>query len=140
MTHPLPSDPEEAATLGTKLGIESVAESAEKTILRMPVAGNTQPTGILHGGATAALCEEAASRAAGVHAAEVGRSNGTNMVAVGTSLAVTHLRPAKSDEITATATAQHLGRRTTVHEVKVRDSAGSLVSAALMTNQIVELP
>jgi len=44
-------------TLGEKMGIEFTEVSAQRVVGRMPVAGNTQPFGLLHGGASVVLAE-----------------------------------------------------------------------------------
>ena len=72
-------------TLVERMGIEITQASAEQVEGRMPVAGNTQPAGLLHGGASAALAETLASIAATTHAGP-GRS------AVGVDLNATHHR------------------------------------------------
>ncbi len=121
----------EKNALGDKLGIVALELTAEHAVFTMPVEGNTQVAGVLHGGATAALCENAASRAANVYAREKGA------VAMGTELSISHVRPGLSGLVTATATAEHLGRTRTVHRVTVKDERGRLVSTALVTNMIV---
>lgn len=118
--------------LAQRLGIHATADDSSGTVFTMPVEGNTQVRGVLHGGATAALCEHAASRSANAHAATLGK------FAVGTELTVSHLRPASSGSVTATASALHLGRTRTVHRVEVRDDEGQLTSIALVTNLLLE--
>lgn len=149
--------------LGRRLGMRYLTLGAEKTIVSMPVAGNTQVFGVLHGGATAALCETAASAAALLHARtlsvpgrkenkdeETGRkeaqppdslptsSTVEEIIAVGTEMSISHLRPATGAEVIATATAEHLGRTRTVHAVRVNDERGRLIATALVTNALVE--
>ena len=53
-----------ADTLMSRLGIRLISASAQSTLAEMPIAGNTQPHGLLHGGASAALAETVASHAA----------------------------------------------------------------------------
>ena len=48
-------------TLIRRLGIEVLEAGPDRVVARMPVAGNVQPFGLLHGGATAALCETVGS-------------------------------------------------------------------------------
>lgn len=108
--------------------------SAVRTEVSMPVAGNTQPYGILHGGATAALAETAASFAANEHA----RTFGT--VAVGTNLSVAHLKAVRTGQVSAIATADHLGKTSTVHTVRVEDEEGRLIATASVTNRLLKLP
>ncbi|MBO3725754.1 PaaI family thioesterase [Actinomyces bowdenii] len=108
---------EEEGTLMETLGMEVLQRDADLTQVRMPVEGARQVVGILHGGATAALIETAASVAAR-EAAPAGA------VPVGAELTVSHLRPAEEGWVTAVATPVHRGRRTAVYEVSVSDEKG----------------
>lgn len=123
------------APMSQRLGMELLPPSAEKTVIRMPVAGNTQVIGILHGGGTAALCETAASVAANQYARQL---PGGPWAAVGSDISVSHLRPATEGFVTATAKSLHLGRRSTVHRVTVRDDQGRKVATGTVRNMIVE--
>src|SRR5262245_47324506 len=60
--------PDSAHTLIGRIELEWLEAGAERVVARIPVEGNTQPFGILHGGATAALCETVASFGAGLRA------------------------------------------------------------------------
>lgn len=112
-----------------------LVHSSSRTLVSMPVEGNTQSAGILHGGASAALAETAASFAAQIHAREVhGRDRG---FAVGTELSISHIRPMRSGTVTAQAIAVHLGSSSTVHLVELRAEDGRLVSSARVTNRIL---
>ncbi len=90
--------------------------------------------GILHGGGTAALCETAASVAANQYAMGL---QGGPWVAVGADISVSHLRPATGGYVEAVASALHLGGKSTVHLVKVRDDLGRLVATGTVRNMIV---
>src|SRR6266513_1492504 len=83
------------AGLAERLGIEWVEISAERVVARMPVQGNTQPYGILHGGATAALCETVASVGSGLIA-------GPERQVMGIELNVNHIRSVREGHVTAT--------------------------------------
>lgn len=120
----------------TRLGMEVVTCSASSAIVRMPVAGNTQIHGVLHGGASAALVETAASLAAAEHAHAL--SPDGNLIAVGTDLSISHIRPATSGIVTAHAMAEHLGHTRTVHRVTVENEDGKIVSSALVSNRIID--
>ncbi|KGE99600.1 PaaI family thioesterase [Actinomyces urogenitalis] len=111
----------EHGTLMSTLAMEVTERSAEHTVVRMPVDGALQVIGILHGGASAALIETAASVAARQAAPQ-----GT--VPVGAELQVSHLRPVRHGLVTAVATPVHIGRRTAVYEVTVSDDAGRLAA------------
>jgi len=84
-------------TLGARMGIEFVEVTPERIVARMPVAGNTQPFGLLHGGASVVLAETLGSVGAMMHAGE-GR------IAVGIEINATHHRAARAGFVTGTAT------------------------------------
>jgi uncharacterized protein (TIGR00369 family) len=113
------------------MGIELTEVSAAHAVGTMPVAGNTQPYGLLHGGASAALAETLGSFAAQAHAGE-GRS------AVGIELNVTHHRAARSGVVTGTATALHLGRTLASYQVVVEDEDGRPVCTARLTCMVID--
>ena len=118
------------SSLHEKLGIEITRASAAEVVGSMPVTGNTQPAGLLHGGATAALIEGLASLAAWLHAHP-------ERVAVGVDLNVTHLRPVTSGRVTGRAIPVHLGNGTVVHTVDVHDDEGRLTATGRLTSQLV---
>ena len=109
-----------------KLGIEIEDVTAESATASMPVLGNTQPYGLLHGGASAALAETVGSLAAMAHA-------GPGRMAVGVDLTITHHRGVTAGMVTATATAAHLGRTTASYEIAVVDDHGARVASARLT-------
>lgn len=116
-----------AGTLGQKMGIEVLEVSPERAIARMPVEGNTQPYGILHGGAHLVLAESLGSMSAHVHA-------GAGRYAVGIEINATHSRSVTSGWVTGTCTAISLGRTLTVHEIVMTDEEGNRLSTVRMTN------
>lgn len=109
-----------------------IEHSAEKTIVTMPVEGNTQRVGILHGGASAALAETAGSLAASAAIAD------ENHIAVGVDLNISHLRMVREGTIRAEAEAEHLGSSSAVHVIRIFDDSDRLVATARMTNRIIE--
>ena len=115
--------------------MEVLEHSAARTVISMPIDGNRQSAGILHGGASAALAETAASFAAQIHARET--HPGMQAYAVGTELNASHIAAGREGMITATATAVHLGRSSTVHTVEIRDEADRLISIARVANRIL---
>lgn len=119
-------------TLMTRMGMTLDEVGADRTVGRMPVAGNTQPFGLLHGGASAALAETLGSYAANAHAEEVGRR------AVGVELNVTHHRSATDGEVIGTATALHRGRSLATYEVVVEDPRGRRVATARLTCMLID--
>lgn len=123
-----PGAPE--VTVIDKLGIQLTEVSAERTTGTMPVEGNTQPAGLLHGGSSAVLAETLASVAAQVHA-------GPDRQAVGLDLNATHHRGVRSGTVTGVATAIHRGRTTAAYEVVVTDDHGRRVCTARLTCMIL---
>ena len=113
--------------LAEKMGIELVEVSAERTVATMPVEGNTQPLGILHGGAHVVLAESLGSIAANVHAHPWG-------YAVGIELNASHHSSVSEGIVTGTCTAVKLGKSLTTHEVKMTDEKGNLLSTVRITN------
>ncbi len=117
--------------LTAKMGIVFQEMSAERMVATMPVEGNQQVAGILHGGAHVVLAETLGSFAAGIHA-------GPGRQAVGIEVGATHHRSVGSGLVTGTATAIHLGRTLTTHEVVMTDQEGRRLSTARITNMIRE--
>ncbi|MBB2891355.1 hotdog fold thioesterase [Flexivirga oryzae] len=113
-------------TLGEKLGITFVEAGPERIVATMPVAGNNQPYGLLHGGASVALAETLGSVGAALHAGE-GR------IAVGLDINATHHRGARSGLVTGTATALSLGRTLASYEVVITDQDGNRLCTSRIT-------
>lgn len=108
------------------LGIDITEVTAERVVGTMPVAGNTQPYGLLHGGATAALAETLGSFGAMAHALP-------DRIAVGVDLNITHVRAATSGTVTGIAKAVHLGRTVATYQIDVTDDEDRLVATARLT-------
>ena len=122
----------ELGELDRKMGVEVLEQSPEKVVATMPVDGNRQSLGLLHGGAMVAIAEAVGSWAAVIHASTMGK------VAVGVDINATHHSSGRSGLVTATATAIRLGRTMTSHEVILTDEAGKRLCTARITNAIVE--
>ena len=118
-------------TLGAKLGIELVEASAQRIVATMPVEGNTQPLGLLHGGASAALAETLGSVGAALHA-------GPGRFVVGIDLNATHHRAARSGIVTGVATPLHLGRTVASYEVAISDAENRRICTSRITCLIRE--
>jgi len=123
--------PPTAGTLLERMEIELVEASADRAVATMPVAGNTQPYGLLHGGASAVLAETLGSYAAQMHA-------GPGRAAVGIELSCTHHRSARSGHVTGTATALHLGRTLATYQVVVEDAEGRRICTARLTCMLID--
>jgi uncharacterized protein (TIGR00369 family) len=112
-----------------KMGIHFLEMSPQRTVATMPVEGNTQVAGILHGGAHVVLAETLGSFSAGMHA-------GPGRHAVGIEVNATHHRSVAAGIVTGTCTAIHLGGTLTTHEVVMTDDRGRLLSTARITNML----
>jgi uncharacterized protein (TIGR00369 family) len=119
----------DAGKLCAKMGIEFHELTAERSIATMPVEGNTQSFGILHGGAYVVLGESMGSISSNIHAAGRG-------IAVGIEINATHTGSAKSGYVIAECTALHLGRTLATHEIVCRDEEGRRLSTVRITNII----
>lgn len=113
--------------LTRKLGIEILEISATKSVARMPVEGNRQVVGILHGGAHVVLGETLGSMSAAVHA-------GPGRYAVGIDINATHTKSVSSGWVTGTCTAISLGRTICVHEIVMTNDEGQRLSTVRITN------
>ena len=118
-------------TLVARMGIEVIEAAATGAVGTMPVAGNTQPYGLLHGGASAVLAETLGSYAAAVHA-------GPGRIAVGIELNATHHRSVRDGVVTGKARALHLGSTTATYEIVVEDAEGRRVCTARLTCMLLE--
>ncbi|CAG7573316.1 uncharacterized protein (TIGR00369 family) [Barrientosiimonas humi] len=120
-------------TLAEKMGIEIVEVAPGKVVARMPVEGNTQPYGLLHGGAHVVLAETVGSIAAAIAAGE-GRA------AMGLDINSTHHRGVRSGFVTATATALSEGRSVAAYEIAIVDDEGRRVNTSRLTCILRDAP
>jgi len=116
-------------TLLERMGIEIVSASAEHVVGRMPVAGNTQPYGLLHGGASCVLAESLGSVGSAIHAGE-GR------IAVGVDINATHHRAVTGGVVTGVATPVHRGRSSATYEIVISDERDRRICTARLTCMI----
>ncbi len=117
--------------LAVKMGIEFLELSASYSTARMPVEGNTQVIGLLHGGAHVVLGESLGSISAAIHA-------GPGRYAVGIEINATHSKSITSGWVTGTCTALSLGRNLATHEIVMTDDDGNRLSTVRMTNFLRE--
>ena len=115
------------------MGLEVTELTVDRAVATMPVAGNTQPMGIMHGGAYVVLGESLGSMSASLHA-------GPGRYAVGIDINATHTGSARSGIVTGVCTPVHLGRTLTVHEIVVTDETGRRCSTIRITNMILDRP
>ncbi len=112
--------------LTERLGIEITDADPARMVATMPVAGNLQPYGLLHGGATCALAETLGSVAAAMHA-------GDDRAAVGLELNASHHRAARSGVVTGVCTPLHLGRSVATFQIVVSDDGDRRLSTFRLT-------
>ena len=113
-------------SLMQRMGIEMVEATPERLVATMPVAGNTQPYGLLHGGASVVLAETLGSFGAALHA-------GPGKAVVGLDINATHHRAARSGQVTGVATPISLGRTLACYEVVVTDDDGKRICTSRIT-------
>jgi uncharacterized protein (TIGR00369 family) len=113
-------------TLIERMNIEVLEARVERIVATMPVEGNTQPYGLLHGGASVVLAETLASIGSMLHAGE-GR------IAVGVDINATHHRAVTSGTVTGTATPIHLGSTMTTYSIAITDEQDRPVCTARLT-------
>jgi uncharacterized protein (TIGR00369 family) len=119
--------------LAERMGIEFVELTVERSVARMPVVGNRQSVGFVHGGAYVVLGESLGSVAANLHA-------GPGRLAVGVDVNATHTRSATSGHVTGVCTPVHLGRSIAVHEIVITDDEGRRCCTVRITNHIKDMP
>ncbi|MGW3405708.1 PaaI family thioesterase, partial [Streptomyces zhihengii] len=115
-----------AGDLGERMGVTIVEAAADRVVGTMPVKGNTQPYGLLHGGASAVLAETLGSVGSMLH-------GGPSKVAVGVDLNCTHHRGVRDGLVTGVATPVHRGRSTATYEIVISDEQDRRVCTARLT-------
>lgn len=116
--------------LAAAMGIRFTDLEPGRLTATMPVEGNRQPFGLLHGGASCVLAETLGSTAAGLHA-------GPTAVPVGVDINATHHRSAREGVVSGVCTPLHEGRSTACYAVEITDSIGRRVCTARITCQLL---
>lgn len=139
-TDPPPSDPDRRPAdgpfavpdrwrpeqLNDRMGVELLTWTRDEVVGRMPVDGNRQPYGLLHGGANAVLAETLGSVLAALHVLP-------ERSPVGLELSCTHHRAAVDGWVTGTARPVHVGRSTSTSEIVIVDGDGRRTCTARLT-------
>src|SRR5690349_5254953 len=120
-------------SLPVRMGIEFLEATAERVVARMPVEGNTQPYGLLHGGASCVLAETIGSTGAALHA-------GPGRIALGLEISATHHRSATSGYVTGVATRLHGGRTVATYDIEITDEEGRRVCTSRLTCMLRDAP
>ena len=114
--------------LAERMNITLVEAAPERVVGTMPVEGNTQPYGLLHGGASCVLAETLGSVGAALHGATLGRP-----AALGIDINATHHRGLRAGTVTGVATPVHLGGSVATYEIVITDPDGNRVCTARLT-------
>jgi 1,4-dihydroxy-2-naphthoyl-CoA hydrolase len=115
-----------SGALDKKMGIEILEASPQRLVGRMPVSGNTQPIGLLHGGANVVLAESLGSIGTQLHA-------GPDRRIVGVDINATHHKSATEGFVTGVATAVSLGKTLCVYEIVITNEAGERTCTSRIT-------
>jgi 1,4-dihydroxy-2-naphthoyl-CoA hydrolase len=122
-------------TLAETIGIRITQIGPDFLSATMPVTSTThQPMGVLHGGASVALAETVGSLAANMCVDQ------ERYVCMGQEINANHLRPVSSGLVTATARPYHIGKRTHVWSIEIRDEQQKLVCISRLTMAVVDRP
>jgi len=117
-------------TIHERMGIVVTEASAERVVATMPVEGNRQPFGLLHGGASCVLAESLGSIGANLHAHP-------DALAVGVDINATHHRGVREGTVVGVATPVQLGRTVACYEVVISDEEQRRVCTARITCLLV---
>jgi uncharacterized protein (TIGR00369 family) len=117
-----------AGVLGERMGVQITEASPERVVGTMPVEGNTQPYGLLHGGASCVLAESLGSVGATLHGQTVDRP-----YALGVDLSATHHKGVRSGIVTGVATPLHRGRTVVTYEIVITDEDDNRICTARLT-------
>ncbi len=117
-----------AGALADRMGIALIEASPDRVVGTMPVEGNTQPYGLLHGGASCVLAETLGSIGAAMHAGSM-----YGGIAVGVDINATHHKAARAGLVTGVATPVHRGGSSATYEIVITDESGARICTARLT-------
>ena len=121
-----------AGTMVEHLGMRFTEISDDFIRGTMPLDARTrQPYGLLHGGASVALAETLGSTGATMCV------DTTQFLCLGQEINANHVRATRTGLVTGTARPVHLGGRTQVWTIDIRDDAGNLVCTSRLTIAII---
>ena len=123
-----------AGTLMERMEIELLEVTPDRIVGRMPVTGNTQPFGLLHGGASAVLAETLGSIGSVLHAQKDGR------IAVGIELNCSHHRAAHSGFVTGVATPVSRSRSLATFDIEIFDDQERKICTCRLTCMLRDAP
>ena len=115
-----------SGALDKKMGIVFLEAQEGRLVATMPVEGNTQPFGLLHGGANVVLAESLGSIGTSLHA-------GIHRKIVGVDINATHHKSATSGVVTGVATAISLGKTLCSWDIVITNDKGERTCTARIT-------
>lgn len=124
------SMPDGHGKLNEKMGVQITEVTPDRIVGTMPVEGNTQPYGLLHGGASVVLAETLGSIGSAMHAYP-------DKIAVGVDINATHHRSATSGTVTGVATAIHKGRSSCAWEIVISNEEGKRICTSRITCALI---
>ena len=124
---------DDQSQLSNRLGIEFVEFDAQRLVATMPVDGNKQPAGLLHGGASVALAETLGSTGANLCVDD-------SRLCLGQEINANHVRSARAGTVIGTARPLHIGGRSQVWGIDIVDEAGALVCVSRLTMAVIPRP
>lgn len=116
-----------------KMGVQYLLIDGQETIVRMPVEGNTQNTGMLHGGASCLLAESASSLAACAY-------GWPDRLGFGATLFARYQRPVETGLVTAVARLHRVAARSLEYRVELFDDSERQVSDVTVKVQLARAP
>ncbi len=116
-----------------RIGLKVVEVGPDRVVGTLPVDGNRQPYGLLHGGANASLAEALGSIAAAVNA-------GMHKATMGVELSCTHHRAARAGLVTGVCVPLHVGRTMSTFETVITDEQGNRTCTARLTCLVKDNP
>lgn len=119
-----------SGALDKKMGIEIKEASLNRLVATMPVEGNTQPMGILHGGANVVLAESLGSIGTQLNA-------GAGRRIVGIDINATHHKSAATGIVTGVATAVSIGKTLCCWDIEITNEKGERTCTARITCMIL---
>ena len=119
-----------SGALDKKMGIEITEASLTRLVGTMPVEGNTQPMGILHGGASVVLAESLGSVGTQLNAGE-------NRRIVGIDINATHHKATAAGTVTGVATAVSIGKTLCCWDIVITNEDGQRTCTARITCMIL---
>ena len=128
--------------LGERMGLEDLSATIDEqgyatVMASMPVEGNTQPYGLLHGGANAVLAESIGSVASGITAHTM---FGDGHIVVGIDLNCTHHKSARSGLVVGVARIISAGKTIISSQIEIKDMDSRLICTARLTCVVRAVP